>query len=117
MRSTLITQAFFGSKPKQNPTNIYETEDKYLIEIEAPYFTEQDLTIEYQANKLHIKGEKKIHLPDSFQESQEIIHKLDRSIALRESLSSDSIEASLTNGLLAIAIAKQPIKQIPITIS
>ena len=116
MRNTLLAQAFFASKKNQNPTNIYEMDKNYLIEIETPYFTEDDLTIRRVADGIHVKGEKTISLPEPFKSEKMITKRLDRLIQLKKSFTTENIEASLTEGVLHISIAKQPVKIIPINI-
>ena len=117
MRNRLIAQAFFASKKKNNPTNIYETDEKYLIDIEAPYFTQDDLTIKRIADGIHVQGEKKVTLPEPFEAKKTITKKLNRHIHLRDNFDIKDVDATLTDGILHIAIAKQPAKNIPITIS
>ena len=117
MRNTLFAQAFFASKKKTNPTNIYETDKNYLIEIETPYFTEEDLSISRVSDGIHVKGEKKLTLPEPFTAERTITKRIDRYIQLKKNFTSEQIEASLKEGVLQISIAKQPVKNIPINIS
>ena len=117
MRNTLLAQAFFASKKNSNPTNIYETDESYLIEIETPYFTEEDLVIKRIDDGIHVKGEKRVELPEPFQGNGSLTKRLDRHIHLKENVTEENIEASLSEGILHIAIAKQPAKIIPIKIS
>ena len=117
MRNILLAQAFFASKKNRNPTNIYETDERYLIEIETPYFTETDLTIERVANGLRVRGERSVALPKPFQKEGSTTHRVDRLIRLKENFENKNVEASLDDGILHIAIEKQPATTIPITIS
>ena len=117
MRNTILAQAFFASKKNHNPTNIYETDEKYLIDIEAPYFTENDITIKRIADGIHVKGEKEIELPEPFKAGNSNTRKLNRHIHLRENFDNEDVKATLADGVLHIAIVKQPAKNIPIKVS
>ena len=116
MRNTLLAQAFFASKRSANPTNVYETDSKYLIEIELPYFTEKDINITKVPEGIRVKGQKVVVLPEPFETKHTINRLIDRHIQLKETFEADAIEASLLNGILQIEIEKKPVQTIPISI-
>lgn len=94
--------------------NIHETAKDYEIELQAPGFTEDDLSIEVSNNTLTVSGSKKA---EEKKEDKSLIRRewehseFSRSIRFATPIKDDAIEAKLENGTLAIIAPKvEPIK-------
>ena len=93
--------------------DIIEEKERYLLYADLPGFSEEDLSIEVKENLLSITVEK--HREEE-KESRYLIRERNqrrrtRSFVLAKDADSDSVQASLKNGLLNIEVSKLPEKQ------
>ena len=115
MRSMLLAHAASLAALNENVT-IYETDENYIVDVEVPYFTREDLSINRTKKGLHITGEAKLKVPETHKGAK--TRKLSRHIYLRDSVASENISAKLSNGVLRVLISKQPaiVDEIEITV-
>lgn len=88
--------------------NLKETPTHYLVEVEVPGLSKEDLDVSLKDHFLHIKGEKKFN-----REDQEHYHRLEsaygqflRTVALPESFEASQVSAELKEGLLKVQVKK-----------
>ncbi len=110
---------FFGDhmlEPLQSrlnpPTNIYETDNSYVLEVAVPGMNKEDITVKVTEDQLHISGS---HKQESSKDSndyraQEFYYQsFDRTFTLpKDRINIDSINANMENGVLKVVMDKNP---------
>lgn len=92
-------------------TDIIEKDDEYLLEVELPGFSKEDLHLEYENKYLTIKAERKV----SSKNTEKVIRR-ERSVSSARSyyvgeINEQGIKAKFENGLLSVSLPKiQPKK-------
>lgn len=87
-----------------------EKDDKYLLEVEVPGMTEDEIDIDLHDNTLTLKGERK----SEFKEEEENFYYAERSrgsfrrdIPFNEEINADKVKANLRNGILHVELSKK----------
>jgi HSP20 family protein len=89
--------------------DIREREDAYLVEIELPGLTKDDVKITMENNILTIQGEKKHEKEErrgDYHRSERVYGSFQRSFTLPSSVKNDKIEAQYKNGILTVSLPK-----------
>lgn len=89
--------------------NIYEKEDRYVIQAELPGVNKDDVDISMTGDTLTIKGERKPPAEvkkEDYQCSEVCYGNFSRSINLPSAVDADKIEASCENGMLELQVPK-----------
>ncbi|MCP4219475.1 MAG: Hsp20/alpha crystallin family protein [bacterium] len=93
-----------------NPaTDIYETEDGYVLKLEVPGISKEELKIEAKEGKLTIQGERKENKEinkENYFRVESHSGKFSRTFKLPGNSDAKSIGATLKNGVLELRIAK-----------
>ena len=99
------------------PLDVYETQDRYLITAELAGMTTVDVDITVQDNVLTLRGERTFYgdVPEeSFHRIERRFGPFQRRVALPQGSDTRHIEASMSDGLLTIEVAKaaqaQPVR-------
>lgn len=100
-------------KPLQNPRammcDIYEEDGKYFIEMDAPGFKKEDITIECDKGNLKITAEKKFEENTSkkyIHREKKTFERCERSFYLGN-VDEDAIKAEFIDGILKIMVPKE----------
>jgi HSP20 family protein len=102
------------------PADIYETEDAYVLEVELPGCTTEDVDIELVENRLTLRGE---HRPTSdvkeeqYQRRERAYGRFERSFLLPALIDRDHVTAEMHHGVLTLWLPKSDMakpKRIPI---
>ena len=116
---SLIPRNYFGdflddfipvTKEENMKCDIYEKDNNYYIEMDAPGFNKNEIQIEVKDNNLIITAEKTNEVNE--EDTKNYIHrersygKVQRSFYLRD-LDANKIEASFENGVLNIIVPKK----------
>jgi HSP20 family protein len=94
------------------PTDIYETEDEYVVELEVPGFDEKELTVEVVDHTLAIKGERvavKEEEKKEFALHERLAGRFERRFALPVAADTDQVKALFAKGVLEVHAPKAPI--------
>lgn len=108
---SLLNDDFFdfgGSEmPSTQPmaVSVWQDDDKVYIEADAPGMTEKDLDITYQKGILTICGERKWEKKENGYDRR-AYGRFEQHIMLPAEVESDSIEATLANGVLRLKLSK-----------
>jgi HSP20 family protein len=104
-------------------TDIHETKEAYVFKVELPGFKKEDVKVEFSADTLTLRGERK----EEEETKNENCHRLERSYGVFErsftipkNVDAKKIEAELKDGVLLLTIPKVEearTKAIPITIN
>lgn len=100
----LLTSSFV---PK---TDIYEEDDKMVLEIEAPGMREEDLNITLEGNTLTISGERKFEderKKDRYHRVERWYGNFARSFTLPGTVDPNRVEAKYEHGVLYVTMAKK----------
>jgi len=90
--------------------DIYETDERYVINAEIPGLKKEDIDIDLKENTLTIKGEKKFEEKtekDNYVRVERRYGTFQRSFALSENADAEKINASYSNGVLKVSIPKK----------
>ena len=120
MHSLLLSHPYFNHAPSTPSSfakaNLYEKEDAYLIELEAPGYSKEDFKITATANAITVEATRSITVPEGFnlhrQESQAA--SLKREFRFRRGIDAESIQATATNGILSVNIPKRAVRLIEV---
>lgn len=123
LQSLLFTRTFpheYRPTHQHTPTtDIYDSGDHYLLQIDAVGFSNNDIDIEATHNALSIKGNSKRTLPEGYKpirgEFSADKH-FQRRFRFRDHIDADLIEASVHNGLLEIKVPKKSARKIEVQV-
>lgn len=102
---------FYGFAPK---VNTRETNEEYIVEMELPGISKEDIDIEVTNNVLIVSGEKKYSSEvkeSDYYKLESSFGKFSRSFSLPENADKESIVAKTKNGVLELKITKTKIAQ------
>ncbi len=91
--------------------DVRELEDSVVVEVELPGFTSKDVNIEATAEELTIRAEKKREeekKTKTYYRREMSYGKFERRVPLPVAIDTGKVEASYTNGILQVTLAKQP---------
>lgn len=89
--------------------DIYEEDDKIVIEMDIPGFSKEDIKVECENDNIHITAERE----ESENENKKYIHKERKSYGKYErsfhfeNIDEESIEAKFNNGILSVSVKKE----------
>jgi len=101
---------FYDEKFDAMKTDIKETDDKYVLEIELPGYSKEDITIDYENEYVTVSASKKQSKEEGKDDKKDYIRK-ERSVSLQRSyyvgdIDENLITAKLDQGLLYLSIPK-----------
>ncbi len=107
------------SKTTEGRANIYENQENYIVQIEAPGFNKEDLKIEATNSTLHITGQRETNIHEGFtsQRIERNSDKINRRFKFREPFSEDDISAQISDGILEVRIPKAKSRAIEVLVS
>lgn len=91
-------------------TDVYEEDDRIVLEMEAPGIREEDLNITLENNVLTVTGERKIEegrKQDRYQRVERYYGSFSRSFTLPATVDPNSVEAKYENGVLRVSMTKK----------
>lgn len=83
------------------PAEVFDKKDRYVIELELPRYTKDQIKISLSENILTVKASV-LHEDDERKGVE--IKKLERSFKLKKLVSPDTIKATLLNGILTLEL-------------
>jgi HSP20 family protein len=104
-RSSLTS--LFSIAPR---TDVYEEDDRIVLEMEVPGIKEEDVHLTLEGNTLSISGERKIEnnrKPDRYQRVERYYGSFSRTFTLPSSVDPDSVDAKYEHGILHVSMAKK----------
>jgi HSP20 family protein len=91
-------------------TDVYEEDDRIVLEMEVPGMREEDLNLTIEGNTLTITGERKIaddRKQDRYQRVERYYGSFSRSFTLPATVDPNSVDAKYENGILRINMTKR----------
>jgi HSP20 family protein len=110
-----------GLAPKLLPAaDIYETDDRFVLELEVPGFEEKELGIEVSDHTLTISGSRHedTEKEKSFRLRERLDRQFERAFRLPPEVDADKVRASFVSGVLKVEAAKTAVAtahKVPIT--
>lgn len=91
-------------------TDIYEEDDKVVLEMEAPGLREEDINLTVEGNMLTISGERqqREERKGRYQRVERYYGSFSRTFTLPATVDLNSIEGSYEHGVLQVSMAKKP---------
>lgn len=86
--------------------DVAEHDNEYLVKVELPGVSKDDVKITMQDNVLTIRGEKKQEKESSYHRVERSYGSFQRSFTLPTTVKNDRIEASYRDGILSITLPK-----------
>ncbi len=101
--------------------DLYETDDAFVLEIEAPGFAEKEITVEVTDHTVRVKGERKEEKDET--DKTFVLHErlettFERRFTLPAGVDTGKLGATFKDGVLKVSAPKtptEPIKAVPIT--
>ena len=90
--------------------DVYEEDDRIVLEMEVPGIKEEDVHLTLEGNTLSISGERKIEnnrKPDRYQRVERYYGSFSRTFTLPASVDPDSVDAKYEHGILHVSMAKK----------
>jgi HSP20 family protein len=91
-------------------TDVYEEDDRIVLEMEVPGMREEDVRLTLEGNTLSISGERKIEnnrKPDRYQRVERYYGSFSRTFTLPATVDPDSVDAKYQHGILHVSMAKK----------
>src|SRR5664279_4196744 len=91
-------------------TDVYEEDDRIVLEMEVPGMREEDVHLTLEGNTLSISGERKIEKnrkPDRYQRIERYYGSFSRTFTLPATVDPDSVDAKYEHGILHVSMAKK----------
>jgi len=91
-------------------TDIFETKDEYILKLEVPGISKDDIQIEFNQDTLTVKGERKEEKEvnkDNYHRIERCCGSFSRSYTLPKNVDEKKIDASMKDGILELQIPKQ----------
>jgi HSP20 family protein len=99
-----------GPMPAALPNaDVYETEEEWVVEVEAPGYEEKDLEVELADHTLTVKGERKEEKEKkekTYQLNERLQASFERRFALPANVETGKITATFQKGVLEVHAAK-----------
>lgn len=94
---------------KVAPLSMWEDDESVYIEMDVPGIALRDLDVSVQNGKLTIRGERKVAAqPSEYMHDERFFGQFERTVALNEWVDPEHIEATLSDGVLHLKLAKKP---------
>jgi HSP20 family protein len=90
------------------PVAMWQDEDHLFIEAEMPGLSDTAIEVTVHNDRLYIRGERKPEEGRKYLYNGRSYGRFERAITLPEAVKTDDVQATLTNGVLQIALAKRP---------
>ncbi len=90
------------------PVAMWEDDEYVYIEAELPGLAENDVDVMVHNHTLFIRGERKPQEGRKYLYNSQWFGRFERAINLPEAVNADDVQATLTNGMLRIALPKTP---------
>jgi len=90
------------------PVAMWQDDDHVFIEAELPGVAESDVDITVHNGMLFIRGERKPQEGRRYVYNGRFYGRFERAITLPDAVSTDDVQATLTNGVLSICLPKSP---------
>ena len=87
--------------------DLYETDDRYVLEMDLPGLQKKDIQIRVEDGVLTISGERHVDMPDECLCQERWTGKFSRSITLPDAADAEHIQAEYKNGVLRLTIPKK----------
>ena len=109
MFNTTIAHATDEKKNKfsQPTANVTEYKDRFEVCLAIPGMEKKDIAVKIAKNVLFISSEKEHEVEGKFKLQEYSYGSFSRKFKLPQTLDLDTVDASLTNGILKIAISKR----------
>jgi HSP20 family protein len=90
------------------PVAMWQDDDYIFIEAEMPGLSDSEIEVTVHNEMLSIRGERKPEAGRQYLYNGRSYGRFERSITLPEPVRTDDVQATLTNGVLQIALPKSP---------
>jgi HSP20 family protein len=88
------------------PVALWEDDDHVYVEVELPGLTEKDVEITSHNGMLFIRGERRPEEGRKYLYNSRAYGRFERIIALPETVNTDAVKATLSNGVLRVELTK-----------
>lgn len=98
----------YDARPWQPPLDVSESDDGFVINVELPGVSKEDLNINLENGIMTLSGEKKKSSADT-RRIERVYGTFTRSFSIPESADKEKIAARFEQGVLTISVPKLPI--------
>ncbi len=110
LRKDFERQLGLEGSPTLAAMSVVEHADRWVVSVDAPGVTEQNISVTFQDGSLIIEGERKHPALEGAKElfNDRSFSKFRRELKVREPVVPDSIDASLADGVLTLTLHRKP---------
>jgi HSP20 family protein len=102
-----LMQRVTGELPAAPPTDIEETDDAFIVELDVPGARREDIDVEVRENQLHVSGEiKERERTGVWRRKSRVKGEFDFVIGLPGEVDPENVEAGLHDGVLSVRLGK-----------
>lgn len=89
-------------------TNLYDSGDKFVVMVEVPGMSKDDISVRIQGNYLELSGTRKADAPEGYKthRTERPAATFTRSFTIPSDVNADGVEASMKDGLLMLSLPK-----------
>ena len=109
LRRDFERQLGLDSSPVFAAMSVVEQSDCWIVSVDLPGLTENDISVTLDDGSLIIEGERKAATTEGAREvfSDRAFNKFRRELKVREAISQDAIDATLLNGVLTLTLHRK----------
>jgi HSP20 family protein len=94
------------------PSDIEETDDAFIVDIELPGVRREDVNIELRDNELRISGEiKERERKGVLRRKERVVGQFEHLVTLPGEVDPNKVDANLSDGVLTVRVGKAPSSQ------
>ena len=108
--SHLVNEVLQSESHGTLPVSVFELKDRYVIEADVPGVSEEGIELSLNDGVLEMSAERTKATPESAKTllNERVFRRLERKVALKKPVETDSVDAELGNGVLRVTIQKSP---------
>lgn len=110
LRKDFERQLGLENSPTFAAMTVVEHGDRWVISVDLPGLSQEDIDVTFEDGSLVIEGERKTPFREGAKElfSDRSFNKFRRVLKIREAVAPEAIDASLQNGVLVVSILRKP---------
>jgi HSP20 family protein len=102
-------EASFDSRTWTPLADVYETAEGFVVQVELPGLTHDDVQVDVEADQLTLRGERRMGAqarPDSFHRMERSYGSFSRTFRFDAEIDPDRVNATFKDGLLRLELSK-----------
>ena len=116
--SSILTPFFYQQRNHSNRNaRVYDTDENFIVHVDAPGFSKDEITISFEDNTLSVTAHKAIELPEGYSGCKPQDRSINQHLRFKDTITPDDITATLADGVLALHLRKSESKRTTIKVN